>query len=315
MNPYLIKNLDNNNMTNSNNNMNFNPNNNMNFNPNNNKNFNIINNLNNFNPNNNMINSNNNMNFNPNNNIYLNPNKNMNPNLFPGNNNIINYNIHNMNINMNNTNNNFNLNSQSNINNINNFIQPSNLFLRGKSCIKNGNECLRMEFFLNHNNYILEIQQILEHNCLYFFCNMKDDITLLEEYSCVQTFKELKKLNDSFNMCENITQMYNVLKKIFLQRWNDAKPRIDCINDKIILFFLIPHLPEKYDDVTIELEKKERDLKEQFHKLSLRYVEISQVLREIQNICNSFGTNNSKLKEIKSIVDDIPRKSEDCFII
>ena len=296
-----------NNMINSTNNMNFIPNNNMNLNPNNTMNF-IPNNNMNFIPNNNMnFNPNNNMNFNPNNNMNLNPNNNMNLNPnnknipFLGNNNtFINYNINNVNIN------NFNNNSNTNrVININHFTQPSNLISPAYLYFKNKNKCLKMEFSLNDNSYILEIEKIDEHNCLYFFCNRKDDdVILLYEYTCVQTVEEIRKKNKSFQICENLDEIFNTLKNIFSKLYREAKPRIDISNEQIILYFINPNLADTYEDTTIYLDKHSRDVNTQFPKLQFKYVELSQHLKEIKKICASSDKSNLKIQKILAILDD-----------
>ena len=307
--------IHNNNMINPNNNMNFNLNhNNMNFNPNNNM-INSYNNMN-FNPNNNMINSNNNMNFNPNinminsnNNMNFNPNNNNIPYL--GNNNmVINYNINNMNI----TNANVSSNSNGLIN-ITNFTQPSNLKLPPK-LDKNNKGCLRMEFLLDDINYIFVIEKINEHDCLFFFCNRKDDDAVsLHEYSCVQTFEQLKKKNKSFQICENLDEIFNTLKNIFLSLYREAKPRIDLFNEQIVLFFINPNLAGIYDDTTIYLEKHSRTIKEQFGKLQSSYVQLYHNLKNILEICDSSDKNDIKIKKIRAICDESPNTKRSCIII
>jgi len=301
MNPRLISNLSNSY------NLNFMNPNNINQNPNNINlpNFNNISNSMKFN--NNMFNpnANNNM-LNPNvNNNILNPNFNNNMNNLGMNQNMaaqmtINYNINNMNINMNNSCTNTILNGTS-LTNINNFAQPSNLISPAVIIKKNNNDCLRMNFLLNNYDYILEIEKLNDYNSLYFLCQLKEDATLLYEYSCVKTFDELKKMNLNFMQCENIKQIFNVLINIFQNLNRQSKPRIDLMNEKIALYFISPNLNGKYEDTIIWLDKKDRDVKEQFNVLQCKYMDLYTNFKDIQKIAWSSGFSGSKLEKIKEI--------------
>ena len=257
---------------------------------------------------NNMSNSmkfNNNM-FNPNiNNNMLNPNFNNNMNNLGMNQNMaapmtINYNINNMNINMNNSCTNTILNGTS-LTNINNFAQPSNLISPALIIKKNNNDCLQMNFLLNNYNYILEIEKLNDYNSLYFLCRLKEDATLLYEYSCVKTFDELKKMNLNFMQCENIKQIFNVLINIFQNLYRQSKPRIDLMNEKIALYFISPNLNGKYEDTIIWLDKKDRDVKEQFNVLQCKYMDLYTNFKDIQKIAWGSGFSGSKLEKIKEI--------------
>jgi hypothetical protein len=257
--------------------------------------------------NNNMFNpnANNNM-LNPNvNNNILNPNFNNNMNNLGMNQNMaapmtINYNINNMNINMNNSCTNTILNGTS-LTNINNFAQPSNLISPALIIKKNNNDCLRMNFVLNNYDYILEIEKLNDYNSLYFLCRLKEDATLLYEYSCVKTFDELKKMNLNFMQCENIKQIFNVLINIFQNLYWQSKPRIDLMNEKIALYFISPNLNGKYEDTIIWLDKKDRDVKEQFNVLQCKYMDLYTNFKDIQKIAWGSGFSGSKLEKIKEI--------------
>ena len=146
-----------------------------------------------------------------------------------------------------------------------------------------------MKFLLNNDEYILDIEEKNENNGIYFICRLKEDVTLLYEYSCIKTFEELKKLNHNFQGCDNINEIFNVLKNIFMEHIKETKPRIDLMNDMIILYFISPNLSGKYEDTTIILEKKERNLENQFSKLQFEYVQLNYNFKEIQKIAWSSG--------------------------
>ena len=236
---------------------------------------------------------------NPNNNMF-----NQNIPSYPNNNMNANYNI-------NNANNNFNINNATKVQN---FMQPSNSRGRVKLVQKNNNECLEMRFFLNNNDYILYIEEKAKHNCINLICRLKEDVTLLYEYSCIKTFEELKILNQHFKGCDNIKQIFNVLKKFFLELKNETKPRIDLMNDMIVLYFISPSFSGKYEDTTIILEKKQRKIEDQFSKLQCEYVELLYNFKEIQNIAwNSVDKDELKVKKIQEICG-MPERNGDCLI-
>ena len=278
-------------------NNNLNPNKSM-FNLNNNM-FNQNNNM--FNPYNNMFNQNNNMNnfaMNPNRSSYLNSNMQ------------INSYKNNMNININNDN--FQVNKGVNVNN---FTLPSNLKGRVKLKAKNNNEYLEMRFLLNNNDYILDIVKKDEKNCIYFICKLKEDITLLYEYSCIKTFEELKNLNHHFQGCDNINEIFSVLKNIFMEvkYKTKTKPRIDLMNDMVVLYFICPTLSGKYEDTTIFLQKVNRNIEKQFSKLQFEYIQLNYNFKEIQKIAWSIGDKNDiKLQKIQEICG-LPDNDGNCF--
>lgn len=229
--------------------------------------------------------------FNPNNNMF-----NQNTPFYSNNMNAS-YNLNNMNIN--NYNNNFNINNATKVQN---FTQPSNLRGRAQLVQKNNNEYLVMRFLLNNNDYILDLEEKIEYNSIYFTCRLKEDITLLYEYSCIKTFEELKNLNQHFKGCDNIKQIFNVFKKFFLEHKSETKPRIDLMNDMIILYFISPSFSGKYEDTTIILGKKQRKVEDQFSKLQCEYVELLYNFKEIQKIAwDSVDKDELKVKKIQEI--------------
>ena len=257
------------------------------------------------NPNNNNYFPNNNQNnmFNPYNNMF-----NQNIPSFPNNNMNANYNKNNMNININNDN--FQANKGVNVNN---FTLPSNLKGRVKLKAKNNNEYLEMRFLLNNNDYILDIIKKDEKNCIYFICKLKEDITLLYEYSCIKTFEELKNLNHHFQGCDNINEIFSVLKNIFMEVKYETKPRIDLMNDMVVLYFICPTLSGKYEDTTIFLQKVNRNIEKQFSKLQFEYIQLNYNFKEIQKIAWSIGDKNDiKLKKIQEICG-LPDNDGNCF--
>ena len=260
------------------------------FNPNN-MNMNLINMNRNFAFNNNMFNFNNNMNnFLMGQNFAFPKNNNMNENCKINNMNIIKKNKVNI-----------NSNDEEEIN-IKNFEQPSNL----KSDVKlynndNYNRNLEMKFSLKNDVYILDIEEKVDYNSINFNCRLKEDSTLLNNYSCEKTFKELKNLNQAFKACNNIKQIFNVLQKYFIELYKKTKPRIDIINNKVIFYFMCDTYSGKFEDTTIILEKKKTYDEETYLTLEGKYVQLLEQFKEIQKIVWGESKNNKKVEQIKDI--------------
>lgn len=260
------------------------------FNPNN-MNMNLINMNRNFAFNNNMLNFNNNMNnFLMGQNFAFPKNNNMNENCKINNMNIIKKNKVNI-----------NSNDEEEIN-TKNFEQPSNL----KSDVKlynndNYNRNLEMKFSLKNDVYILDIEEKVDYNSINFNCRLKEDSTLLYNYSCEKTFKELKNLNQAFKACNNIKQIFNVLQKYFIELYKKTKPRIDIINNKVIFYFMCDTYSGKFEDTTIILEKKKTYDEETYLTLEGKYVQLLEQFKEIQKIVWSESKNGKKVEQIKDI--------------
>ena len=268
------------------------------FNPNN-MNMNLINMNRNFAFNNNMLNFNNNMNnFLMGQNFAFPKNNNMNENCKINNMNIIKKNKADI-----------NLNDEEEIN-VKNFEQPSNLKSQVKLYSNNNyDRYLKMKFELKSDVYILNIEEKIDNNSLFFNCRLKEDSSLLNDYSCLKTFEELKNLNQAFKGCENIKQIFNVFKKYFIELYKITKPRIDIINDKIIFYFMCDNYCGKFEDTTIILEKKKTDLEEQYLILQGKYLELLENFKEIQKIAWGDKKSEKKVEQIKDICGK-PNKNE-----
>jgi len=73
------------------------------------------------------------------------------------------------------------------------------------------------------------------------------------------------------------------------------------MNEKIALYFISPNLNGKYEDTIIWLDKKDRDVKEQFNVLQCKYMDLYTNFKDIQKIAWSSGFSGSKLEKIKEI--------------
>ena len=208
------------------------------------------------------------------------------------------FNINNMNINPNNmgmmnnkmTPNNYYLSS----NLVGNVILPEFFFL-----LPNQDYYLSLRFWLNNMHYILKIEKIESSNSILFSCHNEDDyITSLYEYSCSIPYKDLKNMNKAFLICDNVNQIFTSIENALIKEKNRAIPRIDFFqnNEDAICFFLrIPLISGQIEDLSIILQKKERNINIQFDKLVKQYEEIRKIIKD-----NS--KNDDKIRNITRLV-------------
>ena len=250
----------------------------------------------------------------PNNNtpLGINPMGNFNTN----NNMSMNININNMNImpNMNMMNGN-NMGMMNNNMPINNFYLPSNLVGNVIPSYNNSNiEYLTLKFNLNNEFYILKIEKIDSSNSILFSCSKEQDITLLYEFSCLKSFRELHNMNKIFLISDNIGQVFNSIQNILIKEKNIAIPRIDFLQnnkDALVFFFRSPLVSGQIEDISIILQKKERNIQMQFDKLVKQYEKIKEIVFRSKIINPGFrgilhrnsNDNNNKINELKYLIN------------
>ena len=176
--------------------------------------------------------------------------------------------------------------------------QRSNL-VNEKYNFSNNNQNLSFKFNLNKEYYILKIEKIDFSSSILFTCQKKDDITLLYEYSCLLSFKDLHNMNKNFLVCDNIDQIFKSIKTILTNHKEIAIPRIDFYqnnnNDALLFFFRSPLLSGQIEDTNIILKKKERNIKSQFDKLANQY-------EKIKNIIFGWGDDEYKISELYELI-------------
>ena len=250
-------------------------------------------------PNNNSLLNNNQMNFNNNNNMSMNININ-NMNIMP---NMMNNNMGMMGNNMGMMNNNMRPNNYylpSNL--VGNVIHPISLpFNPFNNQQQNNfnNDYLSLRFNLNNVYYILKIERIDSYASILFSCHNEDDITLLYEYSCSKSFLELHNMSKTFQICDNIGQIFNSIENTIINDKNKAIPRIDFFqnnNEALVFFFRIPLISGQIEDINIILQIKERNIKMQFDILAERY-------EKIKAIVLSFDKPDNKVSKLNKLVN------------
>ena len=250
-------------------------------------------------PNNNSLLNNNQMNFNNNNNMSMNINiNNMNimPNMMNNNMGMMGNNMGMMNNNM--TPDNYYLPSNLVVNVIHPISLPFNPFNNQQQNNFN-NDYLSLRFNLNNVYYILKIERIDSSASILFSCHNEDDITLLYEYSCSKSFRELHNMSKTFQICDNIGQIFKSIENTLINDKNKAIPRIDFFqnnNEALVFFFRIPLISGQIEDINIILQKKERNIKMQFDILAERYEKIKEIVL-------SFDKPDNKVSKLNKLVD------------
>ena len=125
---------------------------------------------------------------------------------------------------------------------MNNNMAPYNYYLPSNLV---GNVILPISLPFNLNNvyYILKIERIDSSASILFSCHNEDDITLLYEYSCLKSFIELHNMSKTFQICDNIGQIFKSIENTLINDENKAIPRIDFFqnnNEALVFFFRIP---------------------------------------------------------------------------
>ena len=67
---------------------------------------------------------------------------------------------------------------------------------------------------ISTNNNIYKLKMNKKETSILITCNLKDDIVSLNDYSIELTFDEFYKLGNCFKQCNNINDIYDLIKNI-----------------------------------------------------------------------------------------------------
>ena len=151
-----------------------------------------------------------------------------------------------------------------------------------------------------------------ENNNVLILCIPIDEFACLYEYSIQITYEEFCKLGKNFNMCENIDDIFKILKnivegvKVTQKKGLDLQSYIKIeysSDDTIVLIFKIPLLTGTYEEIKVEFKKTKKDINEQFKKLKEKYLQLKTLVinNNIQNIRNDFITEIMGQKKANKI--------------
>ena len=140
------------------------------------------------------------------------------------------------------------------------------------------------------------------NNKISIFCNPIDEFASLYDYSIDISYEEFCKLGKNFKMCENIDDIFKIIKNIveevkFTKKKGsdiESNIRMEYSSDDIIyLLFKIPLLTGTYEEIKIEFKKTKKDVNEQFSKLKEKYFKIKKMVinNDIKNLRKEFLTD------------------------
>ena len=166
---------------------------------------------------------------------------------------------------------------------------------------------------LNIDKEIFEVVFKKDKDKIFISCIPKEECICLYDYSIEITYEEFCKLGKTFKLCENIDEIFKIIKNIaeevsFSKKGIDMQSnlRIEYSEDNtIILLFKIPLLIGKYEEIKIEFKKTQKDVSEQFKKLKEKYLKIKSmiVLGDMLSLKNEFKSEieNQKLQSQRMI--------------
>ena len=148
------------------------------------------------------------------------------------------------------------------------------------------------EYYLDKELFIVNIKK--NKSSLFITCEPKDEVVSIYNYSIDISYEEFLKLGKSFKLCDNIDEVFTLIKNIINQlkistNGNDydnsyirnmkAYSEIKYFeNDSIKLYFKIPLLNGKYEEIDIKFKKEQKDILGQLNKIKEKYLKIKSIV-------------------------------------
>ena len=167
---------------------------------------------------------------------------------------------------------------------------------------------ISQNFKVDYETFIVKFKK--GNNKISIFCNPIDEFASLYDYSIDISYEEFCKLGKNFKMCENIDDIFKIIKNIveevkFTKKKGsdiESNIRMEYSSDDIIyLLFKIPLLTGTYEEIKIEFKKTKKDVNEQFSKLKEKYFKIKKMVinNDIKNLRKEFLTDtNNQINQI-----------------
>ena len=109
-------------------------------------------------------------------------------------------------------------------------------------------------------------------------CNLKNDVISLYDYSLELSYEEFYKLGKSFRQCNDINEIFELLKNVmsdisisYKELKQNSYAKLNLLNNELELFLSIPLLTGQNEEITFRFGKKSRDTLQQFEKLKDKY--------------------------------------------
>ena len=162
---------------------------------------------------------------------------------------------------------------------------------------------------LNLNEEIFGVSFEKRKNTIFILCKPKDGAICLYVYYIEISYEEFCKLGKTFKLCENINEIFEIIRNIIEEvkftnkKGSDVKSNIRIeygeYNDDIMLILNIPLLIGTYEEIKIEFRKIKKDINFQFKKLKKKYLKLKTMVinNEIKELRNEF---KSEIKNRKN---------------
>ena len=173
---------------------------------------------------------------------------------------------------------------------------------------RNNNE-LSQKYYLDKELFIVNIKK--NESSLLITCEPKDELISIYHYSIEISYEDFLKLGKSFKLCDNIDDIFNLIKNIINQvqlytndneydnRLKDTMKAYSELkyfdNDSIKLFFKVPLLNGKYEEIDVKFKKEKKDILEQFNKIKEKYLKIEFII-----YCKWMKDDSEIINEIKA---------------
>ena len=145
------------------------------------------------------------------------------------------------------------------------------------------------------------VLKVLNANKILIKLVSKDDFLSLYDYSIELSYEDFCKLGKSFRTYDNRNDIFNVLKNLFdsirmpFNQFNmTSNVSLKYGNDfySILLCLYIPLLNGGKEEINIEFNKKEKNIKVQCLRLREKYLQIKSIFYGNKNRRNYMGINN-----------------------
>ena len=185
--------------------------------------------------------------------------------------------------------------------------------IKEKSCDK---DFYSGTFHTNIGDYELNI--ILKQDKLILKCESLIEFMSLFTYSKEISYEELKNLCVSFKSCDNIEQIFTVIKNLLKGVTinindnifnNDDKYESNLMinfsdKDSLIMKMKIPLLYQEYENIEIIFEKKQKNIIEQYEKLRDKYLKVKDLISNHRCSDNYYNKKELSLGEQLKIIEE-----------
>ena len=183
-------------------------------------------------------------------------------------------------------------------NNSNGFNFGSNFYNYNNVSIIDENNFIR-KFYFGNDAYNINVKK--NESKILMTCNLKNDVISLYDYSLELSYEEFYKLGKSFRQCNDINEIFELLKNVmsdisisYKELKQNSYAKLNLLNNELELF-----LTGQNEEITFRFGKKSRDTLQQFEKLKDKYNSL------VSQINNRNSKYNLLPKDEKEFLDGL----------